>query len=114
MKYYDLVFEVGIEKQYLSWVLRTVGPFRVLLKAPFAVLGYRPSAAFYWLSFFVSSTVMTSFISLYLSHWYHNTVTVGVRWPSAQPHIFMHILCTIPHFCDVMCVDVVVEKTNLG
>ena len=26
MKYYDLVFEVGIEKWNFSWVLRTVGP----------------------------------------------------------------------------------------
>lgn len=28
MKYYDLVFEVGIEKRYFSWVLQTVGPLR--------------------------------------------------------------------------------------
>lgn len=38
MKYYDLVFEVGIGKQYFSWVLQTVGPFRVFMSAPFAVL----------------------------------------------------------------------------
>lgn len=31
MKYYDLVFEVGIEKRYFSWVLQTVGPLRVFM-----------------------------------------------------------------------------------
>lgn len=37
MKYYDLVFEVGIAKRYFPWVLRTVDSFRALLKAPCVV-----------------------------------------------------------------------------
>lgn len=38
MKYYDLVFEVGIEKYFHGSTQSAL--FRVLLKAPFAVFGY--------------------------------------------------------------------------
>lgn len=68
MKYYDLVFEVGIGKQYFSWVLQTVGLLGCSCRHHllFWLQLITCSAAFYWLSFCLS-TVMTSF-SLYLSH----------------------------------------------
>lgn len=87
MKYYDLVFEVGIEKLYFSWVLHTVGPFEGVPEGTICCTWLQfvtSRVAFYWLSFCLL-TLMTS-LWLYSSHWYHNTVTLGVQLPSTQPH----------------------------
>lgn len=96
-KYYDLVSEVGIEKQYFSGVSLKVGPFRMLLKAPFAVEYVLSSILL--AGFFFVSTVMTRFCFRYLSHWYHNTVTVGVQSLCLALHINAHIQMHPPPPC---------------
>lgn len=84
MKYYDLVFKADMEKSYFLLVLHTVGPLRVLMKAPCCLFVFQ--------------------------HWeiilpiYHHIVTVGVQLPTVTN------IDTNPDFCYFMCVYVIVEK----
>lgn len=114
MKYYDLVFEVGIESWYLSWFLHTVALFRVSLKAPRTVLtvtvGYVLSCIL--LIVFLSFNTADSFLALFIPLApYH---TVGVPLPSAQPRVFMHLFASFHTFWILRVWILLQKNTNLG